>query len=173
VTAEAPALGIETRILRPAALIDRNHPEIPGLLGKRLFGRWHLGLGRPALPLAVCDVGQAAAVVAWCTTHFDDAPPVVNLIDDALPTRRRVLAAFRAHQWRGRMVWMPISLFALLFAATRLVVGLATLRLPPRLAVWSIFRARRYDASLGARLLRPATIESSAPTASTCPPPAG
>ena len=161
--AEAPALGIETRILRPAALIDRNHPEMPGLLGKRLFGRWHLGLGRPALPFAVCDVDQAADAVGWCATHFDDAPPVVNLIDDALPTRGRVLAAFRVHQWRGRMVWIPISLFALLFAAARLVVGLATLRLPPRLAVWSIFRARRYDASLGARLLRPPTIESSAP----------
>jgi nucleoside-diphosphate-sugar epimerase len=158
VTAEAPSREIEARIVRPAALVDRSGPEIPGLLGRRLFGRWHLGLGRPGLPFAVCEVGPAAAVVAWCAARFDEAPSVVNLIDQAIPTRGRLLEVFRAHGWRGRMVWIPVGVFALLFTAARVAVGLATLHLPPRLAVWSIFRPRRYDASLAARLLATATV---------------
>ena len=164
VAAEAPVRGIETRILRPAALVSHSHPEIPGLLGRRLFGRWHLGLGRPGLPFAVCEVRQAAGAVAWCAQHFDEAPPVVNLIDDAISTRGRLLEVFRAHGWRGRLVWIPVALFALLFTAARVAFGLATLRLPARLAVWTIFRPRRYDTSRAARLLDAAASGSPSPT---------
>jgi nucleoside-diphosphate-sugar epimerase len=160
VAAEAPAGGIAARILRPAALVSRDHPDLPGLMGRRLFGRWHLGLGRPGLPFSVCDVGDAAAVVAWCAEHFAAAPPVVNLIDDAVPTRGHLLELFRAAGWRGRMVWMPVPLFALLFTAARFAIGVLTLRRPARFAVWSIFRPRRYDTSLSGRLLAAARSET-------------
>ena len=153
VAAEATKLQIDTRIIRPAALVDWTHPEVPGLVGRRLFGSWHLAFGRPGLPFAVCEVGRAAAVVAWLADHFTAAPPVVNLIDPAIDTRRRLLERFRAHGWRGRMVWMPIPLFALLVGTVRFGLSLAKLRLPTRLAVWSIFRPRRYDAALSATVL--------------------
>jgi len=153
VATEAPELGIETRIVRPAALVDWTNPDVPGLVGRRLFGSWHLAFGRPGLPFAVCEVGRAAAVVAWLAERFADTPPVINLIDPAISTRKRLLEHFRAYGWRGRMVWMPIPLFALLVGTVRLGVGLAKLRLPARLAVWSIFRPRRYDAALSARVL--------------------
>jgi len=104
--------------------------------------------------------------VAWCAARFPDAPPVLNVIDPAIPTRRRLLEVYRTHGWRGRMVWMPISLFALLFTAVRVALGLATLRLPARLAVWSIFRPRRYDTRLSAQVLETAA-RTPAPTAPT------
>lgn len=153
VATEATQLQIETRIVRPAALVDWTHPEVPGLVGRRLFGSWHLAFGRPGLPFAVCEVGRAGAVVAKLAEHFADAPPVVNLIDPAIDTRKRLLERFRAHGWRGRMVWMPIPLFALLVGAVRFGFSLAKLRLPTRLAVWSIFRPRRYDTALSATVL--------------------
>ena len=153
VATEATKLGIQTRMVRPAALVDWAHPEVPGLVGRRLFGSWHLAFGRPGLPFAVCEVRRAAAVVAWLAEHFTDAPPVVNLIDPAIDTRKRLLERFRAHGWRGRMVWMPIPVFALLVGAVRFGLSLAKLRLPARLAVWSIFRPRRYDAALSATVL--------------------
>ena len=43
---EAPALGIAVRIVRPGALIDWREPELPGVMGRQLFGPWHLALGR-------------------------------------------------------------------------------------------------------------------------------
>jgi predicted dehydrogenase/nucleoside-diphosphate-sugar epimerase len=155
---EAAALGIQTRIIRPGALIDWDDPEMPGLMGRRLFGRWHLGLGGPHLPIAVCDVKACARAIAWCVRHFDDAPPVVNLLDPAVTTRRALIARLRADGWDGRMVWVPISLLAAGLSTARLLTSLAARRLPERLAVWSVLRPRRYDPSLSHAVLDAAGV---------------
>jgi predicted dehydrogenase/nucleoside-diphosphate-sugar epimerase len=144
---------IEARIVRPGALIDWNRIEIPGLLGRRLFGRWHLGLGRPGLPFAACEVGRAATVLAWCADRFADAPPVVNLFDPALRTRRHLLEGFRQHGWQGRMLWVPISFLSLAVTAGRFLVGLARRERARPLAVWSVLRPRRYNPAMAGAVL--------------------
>jgi nucleoside-diphosphate-sugar epimerase len=139
--AAAQARGeIEARIIRPAALIDFRNLEMPGLLGRRLFGDWHLGLGRPGLPFAVCDVSTAGAVVAWCADRFAEAPPTINLFEPDLGTRAQLLDRFRRHGWRGRMVWTPISLLAGAAMSARLVMGVLKGERPQPLAIWSILR---------------------------------
>jgi predicted dehydrogenase/nucleoside-diphosphate-sugar epimerase len=150
---EASQLGIATRIVRPGALIDLRDPALPGLMGRRLVGDWHLGLGRPGLPIAVCDVEQCAQVIAWCATHFDEAPPIVNLFDPSVSTRRLLIQRLRMQGWQGRMVWVPISVIAAAFASVRTALAIAGGRLPERLAVWSILRPRRYDPRLATKLL--------------------
>jgi predicted dehydrogenase/nucleoside-diphosphate-sugar epimerase len=159
---EAESLGIETRVIRPGALIDWDEPELPGLMGRHLFGRWHLGLGRPALPIAVCDVAQCAEAIAWCATHFDDAPPIVNLFDPKLATRSAFLDRLRGQGWNGRMVWVPISFISAGLIAARGVISLLQGRIPARLAAWSILRPRRYDASLSVRVLEAAQMREHA-----------
>jgi predicted dehydrogenase/nucleoside-diphosphate-sugar epimerase len=153
---EAAALGIATRIIRPGALVDWRDPALPGLMGRRLFGPWHLGLGRPQLPIAVCDVEHCAEAIAWCAAHFDDAPAVVNLFDPALIPRGALVARLRAGGWNGRIVWVPISVVALGIIAARIVLSLARGRLPARLAAWSILRPRRYDSRLAAAVFEAA-----------------
>jgi predicted dehydrogenase/nucleoside-diphosphate-sugar epimerase len=150
---EAAALGIETRIIRPGALIDFDDPSMPGLMGRRLFGRWHLGLGGPHLPIAVCDVKSCARAIAWSVAHFDEAPRVVNLIDPALGTRGALVTRFRARGRDVRMVWLPISVLAAGLSTARTLVSLAQGRLPERLAVWSILRPRRFDTRVSETLL--------------------
>jgi predicted dehydrogenase/nucleoside-diphosphate-sugar epimerase len=150
---EAPGLGIAVRIVRPGALIDWNEPELPGLMGRRLFGRWHLGLGRRSLPIAVCGVGQCAEAIAWCATHFDEAPPIVNLFDPDLMTRGQLIATLRQRGWNGRMVWLPICTISLAIVVARAIPSILRGRRPPRLAAWSVLRPRRYDGRTAARLL--------------------
>jgi predicted dehydrogenase/nucleoside-diphosphate-sugar epimerase len=150
---EAPALGIATRIIRPGALIDWDEPALPGLMGRHLFGRWHLGLGRSTLPIAVCDVRQSAEAIAWCATHFDEAPPVVNLFDPTLTTRRAFLARLREHGWSGRILWLPISAVSLGVVTARTLLSLVRGRFPQKLAAWSILRPRHYDARVAATVL--------------------
>jgi nucleoside-diphosphate-sugar epimerase len=150
---EAPTLGISTRIIRPGALIDAHEPTLPGLMGRRLFGRWHLGLGRPGTPIAVCDLDKCAAAIAWCATHFDEAPPVVNLFDPTIPTRGALAAHLRERGWDGRMAWIPISSIALALTAVRAGLSIARGRGPERLAAWSILRPRRYDPAASQSLL--------------------
>jgi hypothetical protein len=153
---EAAALGIATRIVRPGALIDWSEPELPGLMGRHLFGRWHMGLGRSTLPIPVCEVGRCAEAIAWCAMHFDEAPPIVNLVDPALTTRGAVVARLREHGWKGRMFWVPISAVSLGFVTARTVLSVARGRLPEKLAAWSILRPRHYDARVAATVLEAA-----------------
>jgi hypothetical protein len=164
---EAAALGIETRIIRPGALIDFDDPSLPGLMGRRLFGRWHLGLGGPHLPIAVCDVKSCARAIAWCVAHFDDAPPVVNLIDPSLVTRGALVGRFRAGGWDGRMVWLPISLLAAGMTTARMLLSLAQGRLPERLAAWSVLRPRRFDTRVSEAMLDAAGLSTPAVQPST------
>ena len=153
VAAQAAALGIQTRIIRPGALIDWRTPELPGLVGKQLFGPWHLGLGRPSLPAAVCDVRLCAQVIAWCVRHFDEAPAVVNLLDDAIQTRGELIASFRSRGWAGRVMWVPIPLLAAAMSAARTLLALAHGHRPERLDVWSVLRPRRYNSQVAAVVL--------------------
>lgn len=156
---ETPGLGIATRIVRPGALVDWS--GLPGLMGRHLYGAWYLGLGRPSLPIAVCDVGTCADAIAWCAMHFDDAPPVVNLFDPALVTRREFIAELRQRGWQGRVVWVPISLVSAGLVAARTVLSIAHGTLPERLAAWSVLRPRRYDSRLATALLQAANRDDS------------
>ncbi len=160
---------IEARIIRPAALIDWEQIELPGLLGRRLFGHYHLGLGRPGLAFAVCEVASAAAVVAWCADQFAGAPPIVNVIDPTIRTRGHLLDAFREHGWHGRVMWVPITLLAGALMAARLITSLARRERGRPLDVWSILRPRHYDPAVATAVLaaahedtRPAMLPSRA-----------
>jgi predicted dehydrogenase/nucleoside-diphosphate-sugar epimerase len=150
---EAAALGITTRIVRPGALVDWRASELPGLMGRRLFGRWYLGLGRPRLPIAVCDVEHCAEAIAWCATHFDEAPAVVNLLDPTVVTRGDFAARLRSRGWPGRIVWVPISFIALGLTTARTMLSLTRGRWPERLAAWSVLRPRRYHTRVAASML--------------------
>lgn len=145
---EAVSFGIATRIIRPGALMDWRDAVLPGLMGRRLFGRWHLGLGRPQLPIAVCGVEHCAEAIAWCAAHFDEAPAVVNLLDPSIATRGDLAARLRTRGWPGRMLWVPISFIALGLTTARTLLSLSRGRWPDRLAAWSVLRPRHYDRRL-------------------------
>jgi len=153
VAREAEPAGITTRIIRPAALVDWDSIEFPGLLGRRLYGRWYLGLGRPGLPLPVCDVAVAGDVIAWCAARFEEAPPILNLMDPRLMTRQAILRAFRERGWNGRVLWTPISLMAVVIVTLKTVFALSRFTWPERLAAWSVLRPRRFAPDLSARVL--------------------
>ncbi len=169
VTAEAEQLGVEVRIIRPAALVDLAAPDMPGLLGKRLYGEWHLGLGRPGLPFAWVDVRRAGEVVAWYAAQFNEAPPVLNLWDPAYPRRRDALRAFRARGWRGRMVWVPIRPLGLAAQSARWLMALLKGSLPSNLAIVGVLKPRRFDATLSRDVLARATPDREAPRAAGTP----
>ena len=153
---EAAALGIATRIIRPGALVDSDDPSLPGLMGRRLFGRWHLGLGAPRLPIAVCEVMRAAGhrlVRHALRRGAAGREPARSRARDATPRSSARCAA----GWDGRMVWVPDQ---------RAGGGdghrppasprSRTAAWPERLAAWSILRPRRFDTRLSSALLEAA-----------------
>jgi len=167
---EARALGIEVRVIRPGALVDERDPELPGLMGRHLYGRWYLGLGRPGLPIAVCEVARCARAIAWCAQHFDAAPAIVNLFEPEVATRGSFAARLRSRGWNGRIVYVPISAVAVgLMTARKLFAMLRGQRAEP-LAAWSILRPRRYDARVATELLGAARDERQVQTAGVAVP---
>jgi len=154
VAEQAGSAGVTARIIRPAAFFDLDNLEFPGLLGRRLFGHWYLGLGRPRLPLAVCDVALAGDVIAWYVAQFDEAPPVLNLLDPRLMTRREILRAFRSGGWSGHVIWLPITLMATLVVTAKTTFALLRFSRPQRLAAWSVLKPRRFDPGLSGQILR-------------------
>ena len=168
---EAAKLGIEVRIIRPAALVDLAAPDMPGLLGKRLYGKWHLGLGRPGAPFAWCDVRRAGDVVAWYARNFAAAPPVLNLWDPAYPTRRDALRAFRARGWSGNMVWVPIRPLGIAAQSARWLMALLKGTRPTPLAIVGVLKPRRFDATLSRDVLARAAPDREAPRSAGTPAP--
>jgi predicted dehydrogenase/nucleoside-diphosphate-sugar epimerase len=150
---KAATAKIAVRVFRPGAFTDRRHPELPGLAGRRLFGKWHLLLGRPSHAFAACDVELTAAAIAWSVEYFDDAPLVVNLVDPEIGTRRALLSQMRKDGWTGRGVWVPIWFLAggVMFA-TRMLSLLRGQR-GERVSPWQILRPRQFDPSVSAALL--------------------
>ncbi len=99
-------LGVEVRVARPGALIDRESFDPPGRLGKRL-GNLFVAVGSPRETLGVVDVGFAAATLRWMAEHPTDAPPVLNLLSPELPTKRELISLLRERNPDLRIVWVP------------------------------------------------------------------
>jgi len=138
-------LGLELRVVRPSALIDYRHFEPPGLLGKRI-GNIFVAVGMPGHQLGVVDVVFSAQVLAWIVRHFEEAPPLLNLFEPELPTKRELLVRLRRANpdltvvWLPPVVLLPLSWFAI---ALQKVIR-------PRshaINVAKIFARLRYDTS--------------------------
>ncbi len=148
----AAAAGVPVRVIRPAALTDRRRPELPGLAGKRLFGPWHLFLGRPSHAFAACDVELAAEAITWSVECFDEAPPVVNLFDPSIDTRGSLIRQLRTDGWRGRGVWVPISWLSIAVKGITGALSIGRGHKPAGPNVWQVLRPRRFDSAVSTRV---------------------
>lgn len=104
--------GVDVRIIRPGPLVDNTAFDPPGKLG-RAIGRMFVAVGSPGATIPICDVAQAGRLIAWTSTHFDEAPPLVHAIDAIPATRRDLVARVRATSPGVRVMWFPAPLLAL------------------------------------------------------------
>lgn len=155
--------GIQVHIVRPGALVDWEDPTIPGQMGRQLYGKWHLGLGRPGLPIGVIGVDDCARAIAWMALEPESAPPIINLNDDELLNRDDVIRHMRKRGWHGRMIWVPISVVSAGFSLARWLLAIRNLRRPTPMKPFSILRHRKFDRKVSKDVLRRSrTHESSA-----------
>lgn len=102
-------LGLDVKVVRPAALVDYRQLDPPGRLGKRL-GNVFVAVGSPGQTLAVVDVVFAAEALAWCVDHWDRFPSPLNLLDPDPPTKRHLLQVLRRTNPDLSVVWLPTLL---------------------------------------------------------------
>jgi len=165
---EARTLGVDVRVVRPGTLVDLGEPEVPGLLGRRLFGRWHLGLGWPGLRIPVCPVDRCAAAIAWCVSRFDEAPRWSTSPTARSGAEGGCSSCFApgagTAAWHGcrsgperRISRRPHRL------------GAGPGGLLERRAVWSVLRPQRYDTSAAETLFAAVTEAGVAPQPEPAP----
>lgn len=142
--------GIELRVVRPSAIIDHRNFDPPGLLGRRI-GNIFVAVGMPSHRLGVVDVVFCGETIAWMARHFESAPPVINLFEPELPTKRELIEHLRKTNPDLTVVWLvplvlhPLSWFA--FALQKLLrPG------KPAMNVAKMFARLQYDTSLIAGL---------------------
>jgi nucleoside-diphosphate-sugar epimerase/predicted dehydrogenase len=154
-------LGIDLRVVRPSALVDYRHFDPPGLLGKRV-GNVFVAVGMPGHELGVVDVTFSAQTLAWMLRHFEKAPPILNLFDPVLPTRRELLSRLRRTNPDLTVVWLvPIVLVPLSWLAVAIQKILRPRQ--PAINVAKIFARLRYDTSRIGQLAPMIRAESSQP----------
>jgi len=102
-------LGVDVKVMRPAAIVDYRDFDPPGRLGKRL-GNFFVAVGSPGDKLGTVDLSFCARAITWAVDHFAEAPAVVNLVDPALPTKRMLVAALRKNNPDLSVIWLPMLL---------------------------------------------------------------
>jgi nucleoside-diphosphate-sugar epimerase len=148
----ARELGITLRIVRPGAIVDYQHFDPPGRLGKRV-GNIFAAVGSPRDRMGIVGLDFAARVLAYLTLDFERAPDKLNLLDPELPTKSALLARLRRSNPDLTVIWLPM------WVLKPMSIGLIALQrlLRPRhkaIDVAKVFRIDRYDTALSASLAR-------------------
>jgi predicted dehydrogenase/nucleoside-diphosphate-sugar epimerase len=136
-------LGIEVRVVRPGAIVDYNAFDPPGRLGKRV-GPLFVAVGSPRDRLGVVDLAFSAQVLAWIATHFDQAPPILNLLAPDPPMKRDLIRELRRANPDLRIVWLPWPLLVPLSGAATLLQRLIR-RSRPAINLRRVFGCPRYN----------------------------
>lgn len=136
-------LGLQVKIVRPGAIIDKDAFEPPGRLGKRV-GKIFVAVGSKRSRLGIVGLDFAARVISGMALHFGDAPTVLNLLAPELPERAELVAQLRRRNPDILVVWLPR---AVLLPMSWLAVAIQKLRHPrrPAIQIARVFSSQKYD----------------------------
>lgn len=150
----ARELGMDLCVVRPGAIIDASAFDPPGRLGKRV-GPIFVAVGSRRGRFGTIDRDVAAEVLSWMVRNFDDAPPLLNLIDAEALSRGEMVDRLRANDPDLRVVWLPRLLLRPLSGLA--VLAQRVLRPSGKPIVLSrVFADQRFDTTLVRRVLEDA-----------------
>lgn len=155
--------GVSLKIVRPGPLVDYSAYQPPGRLGREV-GPLYVAIGPKRGALSVCDVGTAARVIQWYIDEFDEAPPLLNLVEAPPPTRRDLMERYVRSRPDLRVFWMPAWFLRMLSGPLRLVQRVALGSKAP-VDVAAAFASERYVTDLAAQVIRRADMSSEKETA--------
>jgi len=143
--------GLVLKVIRPGPLVDYEAFSPPGRLGREL-GPVFVAIGPRNGPLSVCDVSTAARVIRSYLEDFEQAPPVLNLVESPPPTRRELLARHLAGRPDLWTLWFPAFLLRGLSGPLKLMQRVVLGSKSP-IDVAAAFGSERYDTALAAGVI--------------------
>lgn len=125
----AKEYGIKYVILRPGVVYGPGKEGIPGRTGIGSFGIFlHLG-GSNKVPLTYVDNCAEAIVLAGVINGIDRE--IFNIVDDDLPSSRRILRLYKKNVERFKSIYIPHILSYLLFYLWEKYSSFSEGQLPP------------------------------------------
>ncbi len=149
-------LGLETRIVRPGPLMNRETGPPPGRLG-RAAGPLFIAIGPRRGPVPTTDVRMAGQVLAAAAAGRVELPDVLHLLDPEPLTRKELVADEKRRRHGTLAVWLPW--FGIRFLSGVATLGQKLVRPGKKtIKVASAFAAPRYKTQEVAQVL--ASVES-------------
>jgi hypothetical protein len=103
-----------------------------------------VAVGGPGQRMGTTELQFAASYLTWMAGAWEEAPPVINLLDPELPTKRSLLQRLRQSNPDLRVVWLPTVLLVPLSGAAWILQKMLRPR-RPAISVAKVFKTRRYD----------------------------
>ena len=147
----ADELRLPLKIVRPGPLVDYRAFEPPGRLGREV-GPLFVAIGPKRGLMSVCDVSTAARVIRSYVEDFENAPPILNLVDSVPETRRDLLGRFLADRPDLKVWWIPALLLRALSGPLKLVQRVVLGSSQP-VDVAAAFASEQYQTGLAARTI--------------------
>ena len=98
--------GIDVRTIRLGPLVDYVNYTPPGRLGREV-GTLFVAMGSKKGKLSLCDVKTASNVIRSYLENFEDAPPILNLVEPEAPTRKELMQRLLENRQELSVFWMP------------------------------------------------------------------
>lgn len=144
-------IGIEAKIVRPGPLVDFNHFEAPGRLGREV-GSYFIVMGGRNSRISLCDVQTAARVVRHYLSDYDSMPRILNLVEPEAFTRRVLVSRLLEKRKDLKAVYVP---GAVVRAISSVLWVLQKTVNPSRkpLSIAQAFSSESYDSALAKEVI--------------------
>ena len=149
-------LGINLKIIRPGPLVDFENFEPPGRLGREV-GSFFVVMGSRRNPLSVCDVWTVAKVVKNYVDDYGSAPPLLNLTEPDVPSRRDLVLKLLKERRDLKALYIPTFSIRILSFGFKVFQKLIR---PSRKAldVAAAFSSERYSTDLARQVISRASL---------------
>jgi len=147
---KASEKGIVIRILRLGPLVDYMEFEPPGRLGREVGGRF-ICMGNRESRLSVCDVHMAAEVIRYYVAKFEQAPPVLNLLEPEAPNRRDLVNRLIRRRPDLKPLWVPTVAIRVL-APFLVFLQSVLIRNRTPIDIGAAFASEEYDCTLAGKV---------------------
>jgi len=150
--------GIAHKTIRLGPLVDFQHFTPPGRLGREV-GTLYVAMGSSRSALSVCDVKTASNVIRSYIENFNEAPPVLNLVEAPAPTRKQLATMLRQSRPELSIMWMPAPILKMISWTLKGVLKIMKPSKKP-LDLYAAFASEKYDSSLAAKVIEAAKSNS-------------
>lgn len=142
---------INVKVIRLGPLVDFSTYQPPGRLGKEA-GPFYVAIGPKKSRLSLCNVDTAAKIIDFYASNYDEAPPILNLVEPDAPTREELVLLVKKERSDLKSVWLPLWFLKTASPILRLLQRILFPKRKP-IDLAAVFASEPYDTRLANEII--------------------